>query len=128
MVCTGSFGTLGGFVNDGDTGFFQSISWTGIGPTTVLVNGPVMSFWQAGVLSFTLSSLSVDTLESDFLSLVGEGTVSGVPGRGPLPALFDLTTNFGGDFTYDLIDTHTQTFITPDGGSALASWWLGCLA
>ena len=137
MTCTDSSEPFFPFIMPGDAGTFQSISWTGIGPNTILLNGPVMNFWQAGGLSFNLLSLQVFTLTEDDFSLSGSGTVTGIPGQGPIPANFDLQTDFGGNFDY-FIDTHTVispgmrvifdgevSVSTPDGGSTLGLLAIG---
>jgi hypothetical protein len=88
-----------------------------------------MSFWQAGVLSFDLLTLEVKILDAEHLNLTGEGTVSGVLGLGPGKALhaeFDLSQDGGDNFSY-VVDSHTNTFDAPDGGSALSLLVVGLI-
>ena len=137
MTCTDSSEPFFPSIMLDDAGTFQSISWTGIDPNTILLNAPVMNFWQAGGLSFNLLSLRVFTLTEDDFSLSGSGTVTGIPGQGPIPADFDLQTDFGRNFDY-FIDTHTVispgmrvifdgevSVSTPDGGSTLGLLAIG---
>ena len=113
---------------------FKQIMWTGSGPSTVLAGGQVTSFWQAGLFSFDLKNLDVDTFDSDTLILAADGTLH-VPGRGPLRAAFELESDSGSaeNFSYPNSDSHTFALSTglvtaPEGGSTLGLLVLGLVA
>jgi hypothetical protein len=141
-------GFLGQFgINAGCCGgTLQPITWTGSGPTTVLVNGPIMNAWLVegttgkGVafsFHFDLTELfknsQVPTTDDPNFSLKGTGTVSGTLGSRTLSFPHAIITYINlhegqpikDGFFFDDVDVKTTV---PDGGLALDLLAIGLVA
>jgi hypothetical protein len=122
----GIFQELG--INDTVTGTVLPITWSGNGPTTHLVGGPIMNAWTAGSAHFNLTTLTdshVPTTDEPFFFFKGSGIVSGFVDSTPIS--FGATIGYtaiaegvplpGGGFGFNLPEATTET--VPEGGSAL---------
>ena len=83
-------------------------SFSGVGPSATLFDftfnpsAAVSPLWTAGIFSFALSSIWIDTQNSNTLSLVGTGVVSGT-GFTDTPGSWNFTgnpLNGGGNFVF----------------------------